>query len=104
MTVNGRTARAIVKVNHGGPNVDVQAVYDQPNQFLGAYTVMFKRESGYDSENQDWFWAKYEATGELDKAPNGAPIAGRFMKGADKGCIACHTAIGGKDLETLTSK
>lgn len=102
--VGGRTARVLVKANHGGEGVDVEKVYDNPNQHLGAYTVMFKREAGYDSENQDWFWAKYTPTGELDKNPNGAAIAGRFMKGKDKGCIACHTAAGGEDLETLTSK
>ncbi len=104
ITVDGRSARAIVKVNHGGPDVDVQAVYDNPNEFLGAYTVMFKRENGYDAENQNWFWAKYGPTGELDKNPKGAMIAGRFMKGADKGCIACHAAAGGDDFETLTSR
>ena len=104
ISINGRTAKAIVKVNHGGPDVDVRAVYDNPNQFVGAYTVMFKREDGYDPENKNWFWAKYKPTGELDLSPKGAAIAGRFMKGADVGCIACHTAIGGADLETLTSK
>ena len=104
VTVDGRTARAIVKVNHGGPDVDVQAVYDNPNKFIGAYTVMYAREAGYDDDNQNWFWAKYLPTGELDKNPKGAMIAGRFMKGADAGCIACHVAAGGDDLETLTSK
>lgn len=104
VAVGGRTARVLVKANHGGPSVDVATVYDNPNKHLGAYTVMFKREAGYDSENKDWFWAKYSATGELDKNPKGAAIAGRFMKGKDKGCIACHTAAGGEDLETLTSK
>ncbi len=104
VAVGGRTARVLVKANHGGPDVDVSAVYDNPNKHLGAYTVMFKREAGYDSENKDWFWAKYNPAGELDKNPKGAAIAGRFMKGADKGCIACHTAAGGEDLETLTSK
>lgn len=102
--LDGRKAQVIVKVNHGGPSVDVQAVYDNPNKHLGAYTVMFKREDGYDAENKNWFWAKYNPVGELDKNPKGAAIAGRFMKGADKGCIACHTAAGGEDLITLTSK
>lgn len=104
VAVGGRTARVLVKANHGGPGVDVQKVYDSPNQHLGAYTVMFKREDGYDSDNQNWFWAKYTPTGELDKNPKGAAIAGRFMKGKDKGCIACHNAAGGDDLETMTSK
>ena len=50
------------------------------------------------------FGQKYNAKSELDKNPKGAKIAGRFMKGAEKGCIACHTATGGADLETLTKK
>lgn len=104
VAVGGRVARVLVKANHGGPGIDVSAVYDNPNKHLGAYTVMFKREAGYDPENQDWFWAKYNPSGQLDKNPKGAAIAGKFMKGKDKGCIACHTATGGDDLETLTSK
>ena len=50
------------------------------------------------------FGQKYNAKGELYKNPKGAKIAGRFMKGAEKGRIACHTATGGADLETLTEK
>ena len=62
------------------------------------------RDAGYDPENKDWFWAKYLPSGELDKNPNGMQLAGRVAKGAEVGCIACHTAAGGEDLETLTSK
>lgn len=104
-TMDGHSGRLLVKRNHGGEGeLSVEDVYDDPLSNLAAITIMFKRESGYDAENQDWFWAKYLPDGTLDKNPNGIQLAGRVAKGADAGCIACHTAAGGEDLETLTSK
>ena len=36
------------------------------------------------------------------KASNaGMLLAGRVAKGADKGCMACHTVTGGDDREVL---
>jgi len=99
ITIDGRTAKAIVKANHGGKDISVGSVYSHPNKNLGAYTVMFKREEGYDTKNQNWFWAKYTPTGELAKTPKKANIAGRFP-----GCIGCHTGAGGSDMETLTQE
>lgn len=104
VSVAGRSARVVVKANHGGKDASIESVYDNPNKFLGAYTVMFKREKGYDADNQDWFWAKFKPSGELDKNPKNMLLAGRVAKGADKGCIACHKAAGGADMETLTEK
>lgn len=103
-TVGGRSARVLVKVNHGGEGVTVKSVYDNPNKSIGAYTVMFKREAGYDTENMDWFWAKFKPDGTLDKNPKGIQLAGRIGKGGTAGCIPCHRALGGKDFETLTSR
>ncbi|WP_457939304.1 hypothetical protein [Mesorhizobium sp. 10J20-29] len=104
-TVGGHTGRLLLKRNHGGKEeLTVQEVYDNPTQYLAAITVMFKREAGYDPENKDWFWAKYLPDGVLDKNPNGVELAGRVAKGMDQGCIACHTSVGGEDLETLTSQ
>jgi len=48
-----------------------------PNKTLVALTVMYK-EAGYDSEHNDWFWARY--------SPNGTVLA----EGKIKGCIDCH--------------
>jgi hypothetical protein len=104
VTIDGRTAKVLVKANHGGKGASVQSVYDNPNKYLGAYTVMFKREKGFDPENKDWFWAKYTPKGTLAKNPKGMMLAGRVAKGMDKGCIACHSGAGGEDLETLTEK
>lgn len=104
-SIDGHTGRLLVKRNHGGKDgLTVEEVYANPTEFLAAVTIMFKREEGYDPENQNWFWAKYSPTGQLDKNPNGIELAGRVAKGMDAGCIACHTAAGGEDLETLTSR
>lgn len=103
--VNGHSGRLLVKRNHGGKEgLTVAEVYDNPTEYLAAITIMFKREAGYDEDNQNWFWAKYLPDGSLDKNPAGAQLAGRVAKGADAGCIACHTASGGADLEVLTTK
>ena len=58
VNVDGRTARVLVKANHGGEGISVESACDNPNKNLSAYTVMFKRENGYDDENKNWFWAK----------------------------------------------
>lgn len=102
--INGRTDRVIVKRNHGGSGADLKSVYANPDQHLKAVTVMFKRESGYDEENLNWFWAKYTPAGDIDNNPKGVSLAGRIGKGGSGGCIACHKALGGEDLETLTAR
>lgn len=58
---------------------------------LAAVTVMFKR-SGYDGEHNDWFFAKYLPSGELDKAPNGMAMVGRVP-----GCQNCHGGVKAND-------
>lgn len=104
-TLNGHSGRLLVKRNHGGKeDLTVAEVYDNPTEYLAAITIMFKREAGYDEDNQNWFWAKYAPDGSLDKTPNGAQMAGRVAKGMAEGCIACHTSTGGADLEVLTTK
>lgn len=97
ITVNGHTGTAIVKRNYGSKDVDVAKVGNNPSAYLGAVTVMFKREAGYDSENRDWFYAKYKPDGSLHVNPKKMQLAGRVAKGAPKGCIACHKAAPGGD-------
>jgi len=99
--VQKKTGRVIVKVNHMGEGADVKSVYADPNRYLAAYTVMFKKPDGYDPENGNWFWAKYKPDGSLDTNPKGMKLAGRVAKGMDQGCIACHKAMGDGDLEVL---
>ena len=96
--VGRHTGVAIVKRNYGGENVSTGNAASDPNAYLKAITVMYKRESGYDSDNKDWFWVKYLADGSLDKNPAGMQLAGRVAKGKPAGCIACHTAAPGGDM------
>ena len=96
-TVNGHTGTVIIKRNYGGAGVDVAKVYNNPKAYLGAVTVMYKRESGYDLDNKDWFWAKYKPDGSLHLNPKKMQLAGRIAKGAPQGCIACHKAAPGGD-------
>lgn len=94
-TVNGHTGELLVKRNYGPKDVEVETVQMEPSKHLGAITVMFKREDGYDADNQNWFWAKYLPDGSLDKNPKGMMLAGKVAKGAKAGCIACHTGAPG---------
>ena len=95
--IGGQKGKVVVKRNYGGDGVSIDAVSKDRKKFLKAVTVMFKREAGYDADNNDWFWAKYKADGSLATNPKGMMLAGRVMKGADKGCIACHSAVKDKD-------
>ncbi|MDR9482958.1 MAG: cytochrome P460 family protein [Salibaculum sp.] len=90
-TVEGHTGALIVKRNYGPEGVSEGEVLSDPETHLGSVTVMFRREEGYDADNQDWFWVKYLPDGSLDKNPKGMELAGRVAKGADQGCIACHS-------------
>jgi len=95
--LGGQKGKVVVKRNYGGEGVSIDAVIKDRKKFLKAVTVMFKREAGYDKDNSDWFWVKYKADGSLHTDPKGMMLAGRVMKGADKGCIACHSTVKDKD-------
>ena len=90
-TIKGHTGDLIVKRNYGPAGVSADEVLSDPGKHLGAVTVMFRREKGFDADNQDWFWVKYLPDGTLDMNPKGMRLAGRVAKGADAGCIACHS-------------
>ncbi|MGE4609922.1 MAG: hypothetical protein AAED33_00695 [Paracoccaceae bacterium] len=81
-----------MKRNYGPEGVTEDQVLMDPAKNLGAITVMFRREAGYDGDNQDWFWVKYLPDDSLDKNAKGGSLAGRVAKGMDAGCIACHSA------------
>ncbi len=99
-SIDGHDGALIVKRNFGPEGVTADQVLSDPGKHLGAVTVMFRREEGYDPDNGNWFWAKYLPDGSLDKNPNGMRLAGRVAKGADAGCIACHSGAGGDYLFT----
>ena len=96
-SIDGHTGDLVVKRNYGPAGVEEAAVLNNPSKHLGAVTVMFRREAGYDDDNKNWFWAKYLPDGSLDKNPKGMMLAGKVAKGAKVGCIACHTGAPGGD-------
>lgn len=91
-TVDGHTGDLVVKRNYGPEGVSETEVLTAPMDHLSALTVMFRREEGYDPDNQNWFWVKYLPDGSLDQNPAGQSLAGRVVKGADSGCISCHSS------------
>lgn len=88
--IEGHSGTLIVKRNYGPEGVSVDEVLGNPGEHLGAVTIMFRREAGYDDENANWFYAKYLPDGTLDQNPAGMRLAGRVGKDADAGCIPCH--------------
>jgi hypothetical protein len=56
-----------------------------PNKKLVAVTAMYKVK-GYDPENGDWFWVKYDAGLNVLK------------EGKVKGCLACHGTVKDNDF------
>jgi hypothetical protein len=96
VTVGGTKGAVIVKRNYGGEGVSKESVANNPDEYLKAVTVMFKR-SGYDPENKNWFWVKYKPDGSLHTNPKGMMLAGKVAKGMPQGCIACHQSAAGGD-------
>ncbi len=90
--------RLLIQRNYGGEKLTKARVANEPESYLEAITVMYQREKGYDKENRDWFWVKYNPLGEVMKDPDGRPLAGRVAKGEKEGCIACHQAAPGGDM------
>ena len=104
LTVNGRTGFVIVKRNYGDKGLTIAAVKEDRPRHLRSITVMYEREDGYDTENQNWFWVKYKPDGEIFRksiAGKKVAVAGRFIKGktveGNGGCIYCHRSAGGGD-------
>ena len=91
-TIGGHTGHLVIKRNYGPEGVSAAEVLNDPAGHLGAVTVMFQREVGFDDDTNNWFYAKYLPDGALDVNPAGRRLAGLVGKGADAGCIACHAA------------
>lgn len=98
VSINGIEGELIVKKNYGGDGLSIDDVVNDPQKYLKAVTVMFKREAGYDDSNQNWFYTKYKPDGTVLSNPKGAKLAGRVAKGAPTGCIACHKNAPGSDF------
>lgn len=97
ITVDGHSGTAVVKKNYLGEDVSVENVINAPGDYLDSVTVMYRREMGYDPDNANWFWVKYNPDGSPQTNPQGMQLAGRVAKGMDQGCIACHQVAPGDD-------
>ncbi|MFC1718255.1 cytochrome P460 family protein [Candidatus Poribacteria bacterium] len=102
VNLDGKPYHIIIKDNYmgkdaAGNEVDLETVAKSPQKYLAAVTPMVQREDGYDSDNNDWFYAKFNPDGTIAKNPKDMLLAGRVAKGMDAGCIACHKAAKGND-------
>ncbi len=97
ITVDGEAHPIIIKENFGGRGVSEEVATQYPDEWLKAVTIMLQREDGYDDDNANWFWVKFNPAGEVLKNPMDMKLAGRVAKGMPKGCIACHANAGGDD-------
>jgi len=102
--VNNHDGFIVVKKNYDGVDATVESVTRNRSKYLSSITIMYQRESGYDKENQNWFWAKYNPDGSLyQKEIEGkiTQMAGRIWKGKtidqNRGCLYCHRSAGGGD-------
>lgn len=98
VTFKGTTGDLVVKRNYGGDGLSITDVINDPDKYLKAVTIMFKRDGSYDPDNKNWFYVKYAANGEILSNPKGVKLAGRVAKGMPTGCIACHAAAEGGDF------
>lgn len=104
VSVDGKPYHVIVKDNFMGKDAEgnelnPRAITRSGKKHLAAVTVMVQREAGYDSDNNDWFWVKYNPDGSIAQNDKKMSLAGRVAKGMDMGCIACHK--GAKDNDYL---
>ncbi len=93
LTVEDQTGPVLVKRNYAGTEISIDQVARDPARYLQAVTVMYRRP-GYDPANNDWFWVRYQPSGELAVAEGGQLLAGRL----NRDCIVCHTVAPGGDL------
>ncbi len=90
--VGGRTGMVIVKKMYQGDEISAEKVVNDPTKNLKIVAVMFKREAGYDPNNKDWFYTKFNPDGTSQKNKQGKLMTGRAGK-----CIGCHQSAPGDD-------
>lgn len=96
--IDGQRGRLLLKHNYGAQDKTLtpKSVYAAgPGENGEPLAIMFQREQGYDPDNNNWFWAEYNADGSVFN------YQGDNLSGRARMCIACHTALGGADREIL---
>jgi hypothetical protein len=85
-TYVSKDAKKVIKKKQGefGHGALIVKENYKPDKTLAAITVMYKK-SGYNPEAGDWYWAKYQPDGTVDK------------EGKVQGCIKCHSAKADND-------
>lgn len=90
MEIEGYSGWLVVLRGYEPKGLTVDDVIADPHASLANYYVMFQRKNGFDPQNSNWFWVKYNPDGTIVEDATRIPLAGRIAKGTDKGCIACH--------------
>jgi len=95
--IDGQRGRLLIKHNFGAEeSLTPKIVYAAgPDEHMEPLAIMFQREKGYDEDNNNWFWAEYNADGSV------FVYQGENLSGRASLCIGCHTALGGADREIL---
>lgn len=95
--IDGHRGRLLVKHNYGAEgSLTPRSVYAAgPGEHVEPLAIMFQREDGYDENNNNWFWAEYNADGSVFN------YQGENLSGRAPLCIGCHSALGGADREIL---
>jgi len=63
---------------------------------LAAVTIAIKRAPGYDPDNEDWFWARYNPDGSLFLIGE-SPAVGAVEPEPGAGCRGCHRGAADSD-------
>jgi hypothetical protein len=85
---NRRAAASSADFPHG--SLLVKENYDATGKRLLAITAMY-RSDGYAPAAGDWYWAKFEPSGEVSLMGD-TPVAGRVGM-----CVECHESAAGGD-------
>ena len=96
--IDKRMYSVIVKDNYSGRGMTEDKVKEDPGAWHKSTGVMIQRETGYDKEGMDWFYANF-VDGKVAKNKKGALLAGRVGKGEKRGgCVSCHSQADGGDF------
>lgn len=91
--LNSRARRDPSILPHG--SILVAENYDEDKKKLLDITVMY-RAPGYNAENYDWYWIKYNPNGTVARSASDKALAGKVQS-----CIDCHKPAADNDYVFL---
>ena len=92
--VKGHRGKLAVQHNYRFAGGSVADVVAKSTKHVSSVDVMFKREAGYDPDHNDWFWVKYDPSGNPTKGSDGASQVGQVVSP----CVDCHAEQKGQDF------